>query len=420
MPTTVIAQAHSNGPAFVVLAEPSDKLNVLNAALEAHLGGSGLTADHFLDIILAGVRALDRETVTAAAVHLDSARSNLFEAAEVVTRTVSAVPESTAHMVGQIVAQATHHLPTNIAEATRAAAVAALDPSVGGTAGSALIAANRAVISEFTEAVAREITTLSTAVHNTRDAVIAGRGADEARAEERVKSSAKGADFEELVSELLSGVCERESLVLRDTSDVIGAVPRSKKGDFVVFDDTRPLIVVEAKNSLTFLRTAQIHTYLDEATRNREVSTAIWAVNGVEQNDGQLVRFLSPTRISVAVTGEDSDETVLRAVLRCALSAARKDTSSSTVSGVRERLTSLTALDTSLRRLVTESDSLVSLSRSVKSTASDVRTALADAVNDLLRILDDGADDADDTVSPFDTAVPARVAELPESGNPES
>lgn len=414
MPHTIIAQVHDQGPGYVVLSAGSAKLDVLNAALAAYLGDTPLTPDVLLDIMSAGVRALDRETATAAAVHLDSARTNLSDAAEQVVRTVNAVPEHTARMVSDAVARTTSTLPDHIAAATRAAAVSALDPNTAGTPAAALVAANRTLIGEFTAAVSREIVTLSDGVRLTREAVLSRSAAEDAAAIEREKSSAKGADFETVLAELLAQVCEAENLVLRDTSTVTGAVARSKKGDFTVSDESRPLVVVEAKNAAG-MSPAAVHAYLDEATRNRGVSAAVWAVNGVEQNRGELVRFLSPNRVSVAVTGADSDAAVLRAVLRCAVSVARKDTSGATVAGVRERLGSLAALDASLRRMVTEAESLTSVSRSIKTTASEVRAALAEAVSDLLTVLDSepGSAEEGEPVSPFDTAAPSRVAALP-------
>lgn len=415
MVPAVIAQIHSSGPGFVVLARANPKLDALNSALEAHLAGGELTPDHFLDILLAGVRALDRESVTAAAVHLDSARANLAEAVGTVTRSVERVPIHTAEMVARAVAASTNNLPAHIAEATRSAAARSLDPNVGGTAGAALVAANRAAISEFTTVVSREIRGLTEAVHRTRETVMTDSAARGARMAEREKSSAKGADFEEIVVGMLSEVCESESLVLRDASEETGAVPRSKKGDFVIGEESRPLVVVEAKNSMRFLRLAQIHGYLDEATRNRSVSAAVWVVSGVEQNGGELVRFLTPGRVSVAVTGDETDVPVLRAVLRCAIAAARRDSSSTDVSGVRERLVSLSALDASLRRMFTEADSLISMSRSIRATASEARATLSETVKDLLRILDGANSDPVESgpaglTSPFDHAIPTRVA----------
>jgi hypothetical protein len=63
--------------------------------------------------------------------------------------------------------------------------------------------------------------------------------ASAARADERSRSAAKGADFEDAVGQLLADVCHGSSDLLERTGDETGAVIRSKKGDFLVTLDER-------------------------------------------------------------------------------------------------------------------------------------------------------------------------------------
>ena len=86
------------------------------------------------------------------------------------------------------------------------------------------------------------------------DRLTAIEAAAAARATERSHSAAKGAEFEELLEDLLGETARGAGDTLDRTSDEIGDVIRSKKGDFVLTLDpslTRGIevrIVVEAKD----------------------------------------------------------------------------------------------------------------------------------------------------------------------------
>jgi hypothetical protein len=95
-----------------------------------------------------------------------------------------------------------------------------------------------------------------------------------ARQVERARSSAKGADFEELVGELLASQLRSGGDVLDRTADEAGDVMRSKKGDFLVTLDpttTRGAevrIVIECKDRQVSGRA--LREELAEARRNRD------------------------------------------------------------------------------------------------------------------------------------------------------
>jgi hypothetical protein len=105
------------------------------------------------------------------------------------------------------------------------------------------------------------------------DRLTAIEAAAAARAIERSKSAAKGADFEDLVEELLAGYARNSGDLLDRTSEEAGAVIRSKKGDLLVTID--PLltrgsdlrIVVECKDRAISGR--QMRDELTDAKRNR-------------------------------------------------------------------------------------------------------------------------------------------------------
>jgi hypothetical protein len=88
-------------------------------------------------------------------------------------------------------------------------------------------------------------TRLGSPLHQFRTEVTAGferlnerltaiEAAGAARAQERARSSAKGADFEDLVAELLGDICRGTGDALDRTGDETGDVIRSKRGDLVL------------------------------------------------------------------------------------------------------------------------------------------------------------------------------------------
>ncbi|HEY3071838.1 MAG TPA: hypothetical protein VGJ46_03395 [Candidatus Limnocylindrales bacterium] len=100
-----------------------------------------------------------------------------------------------------------------------------------------------------------------------------------ARAVERSRSAAKGGDFEDLLEDLLGAIARGAGDTVDRTCDEIGAVMRSKKGDFVITLDpgmTRGVdrrIVVEAKDRAMSGR--EMRDELTEAKANRSATTGL-------------------------------------------------------------------------------------------------------------------------------------------------
>ena len=100
-----------------------------------------------------------------------------------------------------------------------------------------------------------------------------------ARATERSRSSAKGADFETLIGELLGDLVRGSGDVVDRTGDEAGDVARSKKGDFLLTMDpsiTRGAelrIVVECKDRA--ISGKAMRDELTEARRNRDAAVGL-------------------------------------------------------------------------------------------------------------------------------------------------
>ncbi len=145
-------------------------------------------------------------------------------------------------------------------------------------------------------------TRLNSPMHQFRQEIAAGfksveerlvaiEAAATARAGERARSAAKGADFEDLLEALLADVARGAGDLLDRTAHETGATIKSKKGDFVLTVDPRLArgadlrIVVEAKDRAMSMRA--IRDELREARENRgavvglAVFSALHAPTGV-------------------------------------------------------------------------------------------------------------------------------------------
>jgi hypothetical protein len=100
-----------------------------------------------------------------------------------------------------------------------------------------------------------------------------------ARSAERARSSAKGADFEELVAGLLADAVRGTDHVLERTTDATGDVLRSRKGDFLITLEpqmtrgTDLRLVVECKDRRVSARA--MREEIVEARRNRDACVGI-------------------------------------------------------------------------------------------------------------------------------------------------
>lgn len=100
-----------------------------------------------------------------------------------------------------------------------------------------------------------------------------------ARASERRRSTAKGADFEAVVEDLLADALRGTDHVLERTADAAGDVLRSRKGDFVITLDPQTVrgatarVVIECKDRAISGRA--MRDELADARRNRDAAVAL-------------------------------------------------------------------------------------------------------------------------------------------------
>jgi hypothetical protein len=133
-------------------------------------------------------------------------------------------------------------------------------------------------------------TRLNSPMHQFRQEIAAGfKGLEErlvaieaaaaARGAERAKSAAKGADFEDLLAEMLGDFARGAGDLLDRTTLEAGAVMKSKKGDFVLTVDSSVArgcdlrVVIEAKDRPMSMRA--MRDELREARENRGAAVAV-------------------------------------------------------------------------------------------------------------------------------------------------
>jgi hypothetical protein len=196
--------------------------------------------------------------------------------------------------------------------------------------------------------------------------LVAIEAAGAARATERQRSAAKGADFEDLLEDLLGELARGGGDLLERTADDIGDTLRSKKGDFVLAVNpmlTRGAdlrIVVEAKDRRVSGR--EMREELRDAKTNRSAAVALvvftpaHAPAGIAPFDvrgGDVYCVIDPAapepatleaavrlaRLLAVQTIDEADVEVDAAALGAALAGIRQELDA--VKGLKAQLTSI-------------------------------------------------------------------------------
>ncbi|WP_210085553.1 Fis family transcriptional regulator [Mycobacterium sp. OAE908] len=129
----------------------------------------------------------------------------------------------------------------------------------------------------------------------------------------------KGDTYENEVNNVLSSIAAGLGDEYIDTRAIVGAVPRSKKGDgLLTIDGGSARVVVEMTDS------ARVGwaEYLEEAERNRHAGAALGLVRTVEQNGGFSIRTLGARRIVLAYDPTSDDPDLVRTVVMLLRAAA--------------------------------------------------------------------------------------------------
>lgn len=214
-----------------------------------------------------------------------------------------------------------------------------------------------------------------------RLAAIEAAGA--ARASERAKSSAKGADFEDLIESLVADAMRGTDHVMERTGDAAGNVMRSKKGDFVITLDPATVrgatlrLVLECKDRTVSGRA--MRDELVEARRNRDAAVGLVVFTPAHAPSGIAPFDVRMGDVYCVIDPHDPEPATLDAALRLArllAMATLRETGSEVDTGV---------VHAALQRVSAELDAL----RGLKTKLTTIGTAAA-AVGVGLDLMRDG------------------------------
>jgi hypothetical protein len=143
-----------------------------------------------------------------------------------------------------------------------------------------------------------------------------------ARAAERARSAAKGADFEDLIEGLLAQSLRGTDHLLERTSDTPGHVLGSKKGDFVIALDPGSVrgasvrLVVECKDRGISGRA--MREELEEARRNRDAAVGLVVFSTAHAPSGIAPFDVRLGDVYCAIDPQDPEPATLEAAFRLA------------------------------------------------------------------------------------------------------
>ena len=217
-----------------------------------------------------------------------------------------------------------------------------------------------------------------------QEQLVALEAAQRARGEERSKSTAKGADFEDLLEQLLGDIARGGNDLLERTGTEAGDAGRSKKGDFVLTLDPGQTpgcevrVVVEAKDRRMSGR--EIRDELRAAKTNRDAAVGLVVFTPAHAPAGIAPFDLRAGDVYTVLDPEDPDAATLEAAVKLArlvaLTAMRASDADVDLATVQQSLTSIREAIEAIRAIKTQLTSISNTSREVSATLDKMREAI--------------------------------------------
>ena len=205
-----------------------------------------------------------------------------------------------------------------------------------------------------------------------------------ARAGERARSAAKGADFEDLLEGMLADAVRGTDHLIERTTDEAGNVIRSKKGDFVLTVDpstTRGLavrIVLEAKDRAISGRA--MRDEITEAKRNRDAAVGLVVFSTAHAPAGIAPFDVRMGDVYCAIDPDDPQPATLDAALRLArllaLAATRETDGDVDAAAVHEALERVRAELDAVRGLKTKLTTIGTAAKAVNAGLDQLRDGI--------------------------------------------
>jgi hypothetical protein len=205
-----------------------------------------------------------------------------------------------------------------------------------------------------------------------------------ARASERAKSSAKGADFEAIVEDLLARTLRSTDHLLERTAAAAGDVLRSRKGDFVITLDPETVhgstlrVVVECKDRTISGRA--MRDELQDAKRNRDAAVGLVVFSSAHAPAGIAPFDVRMGDVYCVIDPEDPARENLESALRLArllaMSSLRETSQDVDAGALRESLARVTAELDALRALKTRLATISTAAKAVSVGLDQLRDAV--------------------------------------------
>ena len=205
-----------------------------------------------------------------------------------------------------------------------------------------------------------------------------------ARAGERARSAAKGADFEDLLEGMLADTVRGTDHLIERTTDEAGNVIRSKKGDFVLTLDPSTTrgsavrIVLEAKDRAISGRA--MRDEITEAKRNRDAAVGLVVFSSAHAPAGIAPFDVRMGDVYCAIDPGDPQPATLDAALRLArllaLAATRETDGDIDAAAVHEALERVRAELDAVRGLKTKLTTIGTAAKAVNAGLDQLRDGI--------------------------------------------
>lgn len=186
----------------------------------------------------------------------------------------------------------------------------------------------------------------------------------------------KGGSFEDQIHDLMRSVAGGLGDEYVDTTNTVGRIPRSKKGDGV-------LSVAGGGTRVVFEMTDSARTgwgdYFDEAERNRDASASLGLVRSPDQNGAQTLRVLGSRRIVMAFDPDAEDPELLRTVvmlLRTVAIAASSRMGASEIATAEEKIADALVQLEKIDTIKTAANAIQKSATKIDSESTGIRTAI--------------------------------------------
>lgn len=210
---------------------------------------------------------------------------------------------------------------------------------------------------------------------------------NEARASLAKVTPIKGGSFEDTIHGLMHGVAAGLGDEYVDTTNTVGCVPRSKKGDGVLsVSGCSTRVVLEMTDSVR----SGWGDYFDEAERNRDAVASLGLVRAPDQNGGQVLRVLGTRRVVMAFDPDVDDPELLRTVvmlLRTVAVAATARTGGAEIATAEEKIAEALVQLAKIDTIKTAANAIQKNATKIDSESTGIRTAIQRLLDEALGAL---------------------------------